>query len=175
MVAMEAWGRTTERGVNYRTWGELLNVAHGLHLCITHTVDWSCSRYAVGPGRLAVARFSSCKHISSLNDALIPSRSPSSILKAPKKCPWGYGGGGAGSEGAVQDTTNTCAPRVGLWVELDKYQQRKECILLYYIHATTTSENVGAIPYNKHGAPIGLVLPICMPTAFLYVRNQSDL
>src|SRR5258706_13393960 len=109
MVAMEAWGQTTERGVNYRTWGELLNVAHGLHLCITHTVDWSCSRYVVGPGRLAVARFSSCKHIWSLNDRLIPSRSPSRTRKAPTKCPWGYGGGGAGSEGRGQGTRDKSA------------------------------------------------------------------
>src|SRR5258706_16401698 len=110
--------------------GELLNAAHGLHLCIMHTVDWSCSRYAVGPGRLTVARFSSCKHISSLNDTLIPSHSPSSILKALKKCPWGYGGGGGGREGTVQETKKTGGPRVGVWVELEKYQKRKKIILL---------------------------------------------
>lgn len=111
----------------------------------------ACSRYAVGPSRLAVARFQSCKQISSLNDALIPSHSPSSILIAPKRCPWEYEGGGAGGASAVQDTTNMCTARVGLWVELDKYQQRKKCILLYYIHSTITSENMGQFP-TKNGA-----------------------
>src|SRR5258706_1623452 len=45
------------------------------------------------------------------------------MLNTPKTCPWKCGGGQAGGGGAdgggvVQDTTNTGAPRVGLWVEL---------------------------------------------------------
>ena len=83
---------------------------------------WSCSRYAVQQSQPAVGKVFKFSVHSSLNDAL---HSPFSMLNAWKMCPWKSGGGQAGG-GGVQDTTNTGASRVGLWVELHPITYNKQ-------------------------------------------------
>src|SRR5258706_15271952 len=48
------------------------------------------------------------------------------MLNAPETCPWKCGGSQAGGGGGVvQDTTNTGAPRVGLWGELHSKESER--------------------------------------------------
>ena len=106
--------------------------------------------------------------------------SPFSMLNAPETRPWKCGGGqagggGAGSGGVIQVTTNTGAPRVGLWAELQS--KESECILRLSTFHYKFQESAAQLPtINKESVRSGdqHVQPIRALTIFLYARNQPD-
>ena len=100
------------------------------------------------------------------------SYSPLSMLNALKTCPWKCGGGQAGGGGVVQDTTNTGAPRIGLWVGL--HSKESECILRLFIFHYKFQECAVQLPtISKESlrSRDQQVRPIRALTTFLYARN----